>query len=44
MANKKSNVYPRDIEENDPTKETLYTKYRKPAQNMCGLIKYPLSI
>ena len=40
----KSKVYPRDIEESNPTKKPYTIKYRRPVQNMYGLIKYLLSI
>lgn len=40
----KSKVYPVILKKTIPQKKPYTTKYRKPAQNMCGLIKYPLSI
>ena len=42
MANKKSNVYPRDIEENNPTKETLYDKVQKARTEYVWANKIPI--
>ena len=42
MANKKSNVYPRDIEENNPTKETLYDKVQKARTEYVWAKKIPI--